>query len=67
MNTNTSTFMLLYEWLAKVERNGTFLRCRFGDGRLGDKSVKKHDAFDGSAFYVLFQKKQFVFSFRFRV
>ena len=33
-----------------------FRRSRFGDGRFGDKSVIKHDTFDGSAFYVLFQK-----------
>jgi len=25
-------------------------------GRFGDKSVIRHDAFDGRAFYVLFQK-----------
>jgi len=36
MNTDSSTFMLLYERLAKVERNGAFPQCRFGDGRLDD-------------------------------
>jgi len=63
MNTNSSTFMLLYESLAKVERNGTFPRSRFGDGRLdgavlgiiGYKTVIRHDAFDEIAFYVFFQ------------
>jgi len=26
-------------------------RRRFGDGRFGDKSLIRHDTFDGSAFY----------------
>jgi len=28
----------------------------FGDGRFGDKSVIRHNTFDGSTFYVPFQK-----------
>jgi len=46
------------------KRNGTgdgVCRWRFGDGRFGGKLVIRH-TFDGSIFYVLFQKK-FGFSF----
>ena len=45
-----------------------FRRCRFGDGRFGDKSVTRHDTFDRSAFYVLFQKNLgLALGLRFRV
>ena len=29
---------------------------QFDDGRFGDKSVIRHDPFDGNAFHALFQK-----------
>jgi len=41
---------------------------QFGDGRLSDKSVIRHDTFDGSAFCVLLQTLLcLVLGFRLRV